>query len=149
MDRTTSSMSISVWYYWAVSAESRASGQRPSQQGFNSPSECSAVSEIPQENSVGQPSPDGEPSCTSHYERWARHLTAIGFLPCVSEPDHHLRGCHLLLTLTDSLPFSVAIANTHKQAAYTWSWTHRQANTQRFSNRVAEEDRSLEICCVD
>lgn len=51
-------------------------GQRPSQQGCNRPCEPSAASEIPQENSLRLPSPDREPSCTSHYERRARHLTA-------------------------------------------------------------------------
>lgn len=44
--------SLSVCDHWAFTDKSRTQGQRPSQRGFNRPSESSAVSEIPQENTV-------------------------------------------------------------------------------------------------
>lgn len=63
MENVVSISACPILSMWVVTDGRRAQSQRPSQQGSNRPSESSAVAEIPPENSVCQPSPDGESSC--------------------------------------------------------------------------------------
>lgn len=92
-------------------------------------SESSAAAEIPQENSLCQPSPDGESSCTSRYERWARHLRVRWLFAPRVRPN--------LMPFVTFSPWwlmpSCPLLHTHKYSVYALEAEHGDWQTLRAS----------------